>query len=637
MDKVFENARWIWNDKSFNKNEYCEFCDTFKYERGKVNIRISVCGDYTLFINGEYVSSNQYADFEYYKVYDNIDITQYLKQGENTVSVLAWYFGKSGMRYLTPSSGLIYEIFDNNGIVCESNSQTLSRKSIAYLSGSEKKISPQLGYSFTYDSTKEDEWLKGELDGFSESVVIQEKKEFYERPVKKHLIKDLCKGEVISQGSSRYLIDLGEEVVGLCSFSINSKKEQNINISYGECLDNGHVKRKIDNRDFSFDYVAKAGKNTYTNYMLRLACRYIEIECEDDLEIEYIGILPQTYPVKEKSVSMENLLDNQIYNACVNTLKLCMMEHYVDCPWREQCLYSYDSRNQILSGYYAFEDGNTDYARANLYLMSKDNRIDELLSICFPSGEDLTIPAFSLYYILAIREFIEYTGDLKLAESVFGKLKKIMKAFCDNMSDGLVCSFEGENHWNFYDWSPYASGSLHCKDDGKADFIINCVFLMGLDSFDYICKRLGAINEYASLAEGIKLKLKEKFYDGETFFISDSSEDATELANSFAVLLGIADEAQSQRICEKLARGQLVECSLSMKPFKYDALLKVNKEKYKPVILGEIRQTYKKMLDEGSTTVWETINGASDFDNAGSLCHGWSAIPVYYYHILGCC
>ena len=212
-----------------------------------------------------------------------------------------------------------------------------------------------------------------------------------------------------------------------------------------------------------------------------------------------------------------------------------------------------------------------------------------------------------------------------------------MKAFCDNMSDGLVCSFEGINHWNFYDWSPYADGV--CENIEKSDFIINCIFLLGLESFDYICKKLEIENEYESLAESISQKLREKFYNEKenVFFISNSSEEATELANSFAVLLGIADEKQSEQICEKLASGELLECSLSMKPLNYDALLKINKEKYKPVILEEIRQTYKKMLDAGSTTVWETIKGASDFGNAGSLCHGWSAIPVYYYHILGCC
>ena len=44
---------------------------------------------------------------------------------------------------------------------------------------------------------------------------------------------------------------------------------------------------------------------------------------------------------------------------------------------------------------------------------------------------------------------------------------------------------------------------------------------------------------------------------------------------------------------------------------------------------------YKIMVDSNTGTVWETIEGASAFNNAGSLCHGWSAIPIYYFDILG--
>ena len=36
----------------------------------------------------------------------------------------------------------------------------------------------------------------------------------------------------------------------------------------------------------------------------------------------------------------------------------------------------------------------------------------------------------------------------------------------------------------------------------------------------------------------------------------------------------------------------------------------------------------------GIGTVWETEDGERAFSNAGSLCHGWSALPIYYYHIL---
>ena len=72
-----------------------------------------------------------------------------------------------------------------------------------------------------------------------------------------------------------------------------------------------------------------------------------------------------------------------------------------------------------------------------------------------------------------------------------------------------------------------------------------------------------------------------------------------------------------------------------MKVFKYEALLSVDDKKYSETVLNEIRSTYGKMINEGATSVWETEEGASAFNNAGSLCHGWSAIPVYIYNKLG--
>jgi len=45
-----------------------------------------------------------------------------------------------------------------------------------------------------------------------------------------------------------------------------------------------------------------------------------------------------------------------------------------------------------------------------------------------------------------------------------------------------------------------------------------------------------------------------------------------------------------------------------------------------------IFKNWTPMVFAGATTFWETPRGAADFDHAGSLCHGWSALPVYYYH-----
>jgi len=72
----------------------------------------------------------------------------------------------------------------------------------------------------------------------------------------------------------------------------------------------------------------------------------------------------------------------------------------------------------------------------------------------------------------------------------------------------------------------------------------------------------------------------------------------------------------------------------SMNSFRFDALLNEDRERYAPIILNELDRDYLYMLRHGATTFWETIVGAGDFHYAGSLCHGWSALPIYYYETL---
>ena len=636
---AFSKSKWIWCDKNCGENEYAEFIEQIIWEGSPLRIRLSVCGDYTLFINGQYIASNQYGDFGHYKIYDEIDISEYMQQGENTICFLVWYFGTYGMRYFTPTPGLIYEICNQSEIIAYSSSNTLSRKSKAYLSGEFKKISPQLGYSFSYDALKEDAWLQGCHTDFTLSDIISKNCTFHKRPVKKLDIMEIRKGIIIStehhKAGYTYVADFGEEVVGLPSVSFESTQEQLLVISYGEILTNGHVNRIIEERDFSFDYGAKSGKNKYTNYMFRVAGRYMEINSEYPLDIEYIGILPQNYAVKAKQVMIENELDRRIYDICVNTLKLCMMEHYVDCPWREQCLYAYDARNQMLVGYVVLEGGNFDYARANLLLMSKDEREDGLLSICFPSGSDLTIPSFSLYFIIAVKEYLEYSGDISLGEAVFEKLERIMNIFVGNMEDGLVCKFKGENHWNFYDWSPYAESEIGRLEQGP-DLLINAIMVLALNAYDIICRKIGKRNVYEGISEKIAETARKKYLNEATglFFVADIEEKPTELANSLAILSGIAEHAKASFICEKLKDNSLIPCTLSMKIFKYDAMRMTDEKKYRSTILDEIRSTYRIMIDKGFTTVWETVESIDKLDEGWSLCHGWSAVPAYYYHIL---
>jgi len=635
---VFEKSKWIWCANGAEADEYGEFYTELDYNGEKsVICRLSCDSDYTLYINGRFAACNQYADFEYYKIYDEIDITDFLKEGKNSLSVLVWHFGIETSRYKNYPAGLIFEIEADGKIISQSSDDTLARKSPSYESGRCGIITRQLGFGFHYDASRDDGALfTGE--GFDRATVVEKKCEFYKRIGEKLRLADGIKssGTTSGNGGKYYLIDLFEETVGILTLKFKSPTVQKLRIDWGEHLSDGHVRRIIDARTFSVEYTAKVGENEYTNYMLRFGCRYIEIYSEEPIELEYAGIIPQYYPATVKNAMLDEPIDQKIYNLCVNTLRLSMMEHYVDCPWREQALYVYDSRNQMLSGYYAFENGNREYAYSNLKLISKDRRFNGLLSICYPTGKKLAIPSFSLHYLTAVLEYYEHTDDKVFLEYVYPKLISIIEEFHNNSDGRLIYTFEGKEHWNFYDWSDHLDGSFNRGGPRDIDSVINMLYIIALDKLEKISAVIGKPFNYVGEADRLRSAVKETFFnpDDGLFSFRPGKCDYTELANSLAIISGVADKDMAKRIAESIVDGRVTESSLSLKCFMYDALLMTD-EKYKQLILDEIRKNYGYMLDAGATSAWETLKGADDFGGAGSLCHGWSAIPVYYYHKFG--
>jgi hypothetical protein len=164
------------------------------------------------------------------------------------------------------------------------------------------------------------------------------------------------------------------------------------------------------------------------------------------------------------------------------------------------------------------------------------------------------------------------------------------------------------------------------------NFMINALFILALESLKRIDELTDRKFIYEDLLQECRVNTPKAFFnDGEgAFALTKGGKEFTVLANSLAIILGLVSDGKAEKICEDIAFGKFVECSLSMRVFKYEALLSVNKEKWLPYVFNEIRRDYKMMLDNGATATWETIDGAKAFENAGSLCHGWTAIPIIY-------
>lgn len=130
----------------------------------------------------------------------------------------------------------------------------------------------------------------------------------------------------------------------------------------------------------------------------------------------------------------------------------------------------------------------------------------------------------------------------------------------------------------------------------------------------------------------LKKAIIKYFYDEKenAFRLNSNTNKFSQLGNSLCILIGIGNDD----LMEKLINDKkMIKATLSMRCFLYDALL-TKKEKYSSYIINDIKTIYKKMLDAGATSFWETELGESDFENAGSLCHGWSSLPIYYFNLL---
>ncbi len=623
----FESAEWIWKKGDITPDSYAEFVSRFSFKKsGDVILKIAYDSIVNVYVNGSLVLAKQCADYPYYKLYDEIDITKYCTE-ENEIRIFVWYLGEDSAVYYNAQAGLIFEVKSGAEILAASGVSTKSRTDTRYKNGYRKLITGQLGYSFFYDATKENS------ADFEDSVTVEKSLDFKRFALEYCDIKEAVPAQIVKKNANSIIFDIGREECGFLSIDVNSSAEQTITLAYGEHLRDGGVARFIGTRDFSFEVRVGEGRTRYANMFRRLAGRYIEVFFEKPLNFINVGIMPVLYPLNENTVSFGDELTDRIYSTAVRTLRLCMHEHYEDCPWREQAMYALDSRNQMLCGYYAF--GEYRFARENLILMSKGLKDNGLLELTYPAKNTPAIPFFSLAYPMMLAEYVEYSGDKSIIDEVMPALDSIMNCFNSRIGEnGLIANLPYP-FWNFYEWADGSHNDneiIRTPDEPymeKYDLILNCAYVLAVEHCD---KLLGTKTDLSYM----KKQIDRLFFDeSKGLYKATLKEDlSTELGNSLAVLAGVAVGEKAERITAALkSENDMVKITLSMMCFKYDALLKESKENAE-FVKADIMKNYSYMLDFGATSFWETIDGAEAFEGAGSLCHGWSAMPVYYLNIL---
>ena len=80
-------AGTYYQPDAYTANEY----NLFIRNKGQIDASDK---QYAVYINGSFAENSQYPDYPHYKVYDQLDITRFCREGENHMAIIVWYYGR---------------------------------------------------------------------------------------------------------------------------------------------------------------------------------------------------------------------------------------------------------------------------------------------------------------------------------------------------------------------------------------------------------------------------------------------------------------------------------------------------------------------------------------------------------------
>ncbi len=691
-------SKWIWfNGKTAAINSYVDFRQEFNVLndslKSLVELRISCETNFAVWLNQEFIGTGQFDDYPCAETYSTFDLAGKLLAGINVITITAYHCGVNNASYIYSDPGLWFELWVVNELLINSNKSTMSRISPVYRQGEMPRSTMQMGFIFEYDMRKDGQWqtsreisdhqptprplpipvikkrtlfqiiaqgyLKRTSDSSMQNDYLSARRcnEFFSNINPGEIHHDnpvrVCMGKYSDSDGAYIVVDMQREECGFIDLEFDAPENMIIDLAVGEHLADLRVRSSIGGRTFASRLITKSGKQCFTHYITRAAGRYLQLHftnITDSFTIEYAGMLPFEYPLPptSKFICADSIF-NKIYEVSCRTLELCMHEHYEDCPWREQALYANDSRNQALTGYYTF--GEYAFPAVSFELLGRSAGDDGYMTLCAPMDSPFTIPSFSMVWFLAMADHLRYSGNFEYAKANLPLIHKCLGHFISTMRNHLLPSPTGPDYWHFYDWADGLSGATGSYPETKLneeryDAPLNFLFILALRAAAEICEECGEAKSavsYQTIETATADAAHKMFWnEDKQLYCTGSRKEMqshfAELTQSLALITTSMPSAITTDLRAKLAQkdNYMIKTTLSQCLYKFEALLQ-DKDKYGSTVFTQISDDWGKMLYAGATSFWETEQGQAGFDYAGSLCHGWSATPAYFYgaYILG--
>lgn len=316
-----------------------------------------------------------------------------------------------------------------------------------------------------------------------------------------------------------------------------------------------------------------------------------------------------------------------LWDISIRTLRRCMQETYVDCPFYEQLQYSMDTQLEALFTYQV--SGDDRLARKAIYEFHSSRLPSGMLQSRYPSMPAQVIPGFSLYWIYMVHEHYWYFADRTLLRLVMPTVDGVLNWFGEQIgSDGLVgpCSPE---YWSYVDWvQEWAAGKgvPPAAQTGPLT-VYNQMYAEALRraaELQEALGRTGAAGEYRHRAEQVKEALKLRCWSPERGLFRDGprSETYSQHAQVWAVVSGTVQGREAEQLMETmLVDPNLPRVSYAMSFYLFRAMAQIGR--YADTFpLWDIWRGMARL----NLSTW-----AESPSHHRSDCHGWGAVPLYEF------
>ena len=679
------SAKWLWqNEGQRAVNEHLLFRKDFDLgaAAAKATLFIAVESFAVVYLNGQRVHHTTSVSYPAQHYYEEADIGGALRQGRNSLAVLARYIGVPSGSSCPQDPGLLCELLveqsDGSRLVIASDDSwrvlkldgwpQIQRRSLWFnldlveimdyrrlppdfpmvedLSAFETPLAlRQPGVRFPRLERRA--YAMAPLVDYRDFTVLESghvTDRAAECPIPAVAVssEEIVPADLGIRGAGDFtipampvgqaaavLFDLGKYVKGYPALAAEGCEGAVVDIAYHEKLVDGRFDVR-DTRVYTADRYILSGRSEEIMGDEWKGLRYLQFTFRNvtrPLTVRNCRLVQAEYPVEKKvrfRSSDERL--ERIFEICLNAARMCMQDNIMDCPWREKRQWIGDAQRIALISHYAFTERQLVRAalRQHVQLQDPSGR----MWVCLPLYEEY--PMQSMEWLTAVLEYDHYTGDRTLLDEVADNVEMLHRWFL-RQRDGRGLFFNP--HAPIINWmdNPY---SRIIKHQFHTPYLtMNLRYLQFLDDVAKCFRRLGR-NAEARLAGAERQRLAAiipaAFRDEATGLLRDCAESDvpltfSEMGHALAVTAGVlgkqAAEAwdRFQAWQASAPEGQLITPSPFGKYATFEALGRLGR---KEEIVREIITGWSPMVDAGSDTAWE------GFDGRASWCHGWAGTPV---------